>query len=190
MQTITYIFVNREKTIFDKLLGWLINAFEHGENFASHVAIQFEDLNGYGPCILEALSSGVVIAPYNKYDDTPKQYKLALELTDEEYSKFEDKAVEIILHKYRYSYKSVIIGGISDSLSRRLARVLAIIFKATKDDEMDCSENGTVLIQTIYPSINTDDDETDAQITPFRLFFKMLLANLSGNLKIIAIKKL
>jgi len=190
MQIITYIFVNKEKTLFDKILGWIINSFEHGENFASHVAIQFKDLKGNGPCILEALSSGVVLSPYDKYDSIPKQYDLYLELTDDEYSAFETKALEIIAHKYRYSYKSCIIGAVSDSISRHLAKFLAIILKATKDDEMDCSETGTTLIETIYPKINADDDETDAQITPFRLFVKMIIANLSKDLKIISIKKL
>ena len=31
-----------------------INAFEHGEIFAEHVAMQFDYLKGYGPCILRS----------------------------------------------------------------------------------------------------------------------------------------
>ena len=167
MQTVTFIFVNKEKTLFDKWLGWLITSFEHGEEFASHVAIQFDYLKGYGPCILEALSSGVVLSPVDKYDTIPKQCRITLNLTDKEYIALENRAIEIAEHKYSYSYKSVIIGGIADSFSRRLAKLLSVIFSAGKDNEMDCSETGTELVREVYNDIISDEKELEAQITPF-----------------------
>ena len=182
MQTVTFIFVNKEKTLFDKWLGWLITAFEHGEEFASHVAIQFDYLRGYGPCILEALSSGVVLSQFDKYDGIPKQCRITLNLTDEEYAALEAKAVEIAEHKYSYSYKSVIIGGIADSFSRRFAKLLSVLFNATKDNEMDCSETGTELVKQVYSAIVDEEKELGAQITPFRLYFKMAIAGLESKL--------
>ena len=182
MKSVTYIFVNKEKTLFDKWLGWLITAFEHGDDFASHVAIQFDYLNGYGPCIIEAIGRGVVISDYKKYVEVPKQCRIDIDLTDEEYAVLEAKVVEIVEHKYSYSFKSNLIGGIADSVSRRLAKVLAVLFRADKDNEMNCSETGTIILESVYPNIVTNEEASE--VTPFHLYIKMAIAGLEGKIHI------
>ena len=181
MNNVTFIFVNAGRTYTDRMVAWLINAFEHGETFAEHVAIQFDYLKGYGPCILEAIASGVVLSPYEKYDDVKKIYKITLDLTEEQYTALENKAVEIAEHKYSYGYKSCLIGGIADSFSRRLARLLAKITNAANDNQMDCSETGLNLLKAAFPDFLSEDDT--AQVTPFRLYMRLIIDIAEGDIK-------
>ena len=46
-----------------------------------------------------------MLSPYEKYDNVKKIYKITLDLTEEQYTALENKAVEIAEHKYSYGYK-------------------------------------------------------------------------------------
>jgi len=182
LKDVTFIFVNTKKTIFHRVVGWLINAFEHGSEFASHAAIQFDYLKGYGPVILEATGKGVLLTDYTKYDDDAAQCKITISLTDEQYTILEQKAIQIAEHKYTYSYKACIIGGIANSFSRQFAKLLAKILKADTDDQLNCSETGTELIRSVYTDFVTE--WADAQITPYDLYIQMIIYSVYGELTI------
>lgn len=189
MKEVTFIFVNRKTTLKHKILGWIIDAFEHGNDFASHVAIQFDYLKGYGPTILEALVPGVILSPHDKYDTDADQCRITISLTDDQYDAMEQKAIEIAEHKYIYSKKACIIGGIADSVSRRLARFLAKITNADNDDQLNCSETATELIRVkeVYPDFIKDC--ANSQITPYYLYIQMVIDAIYGNLVITKITK-
>lgn len=183
MKEITIFFVSKENDKYDTDLHWLIQAFEHGDNFASHVAVGFSYLKGYGPIILEALGKGVILSDIHKYDDTPKQCRFTIELTDDQYAAVEKKAIEIAEMKMTYSFKSVILGGIADSCSRRLANFLAKLVGADKDKEMDCSEVGSTLIKAAFgDTCFAGAGSSLSQITPWRLYVLLLQDNLMGNI--------
>lgn len=185
MKELTIIFVSKEEKQFDSDLHWLIQAFEHGDEFASHVAVSFDYLTGYGPVILEALGEGVVLSDIAKYDHTPKQCRLSIELTDEQYDAVKKKAVEIAELKMAYSFKSVLLGGIADTCSRRLANFLAKILRADVDKQMDCSEVGSTLVKAAFGDKTLVGASSSlSQITPWKLYVMLLQDNIMGNIHI------
>lgn len=185
MKSIDIIFVSKKETEVDDSVHWLIQAFEHGDEFASHVAIRFTYLKGYGPVILEALGEGVVLSPYGKYNNTPSQCRFTIELTDEQYERVQSKAIEIAEKKMVYSFKSVVLGGIADSISRRLSRFLSKLLGSDTDNQMDCSEVGSVLIKEAFGDKTLIGKNTSlSQITPWRLYILLLQDNIMGNINI------
>ena len=183
MKEVTFIFVNRQTTLMHRLFGIIINAFEHSTNDAmSHVAIQFDDLKGYGECILEATHIGVTTAEYTKYDNDKKQCRITIGLTDEQYAVLEAKALEIIDRKYKYSYKACIIGGIANSVSRTLGKFLARILKADTDSGMNCSETAMELIREPFKEFC--DSWADSEITPYDIYINLMINAVYGFIKI------
>lgn len=187
MQEITFIYVNNQTTLVHKAIGYIINAFEHGTDFASHVAIQFPYLKGYGPIILEAIGKGVILSDYQKYDNDKLQCRITLSLTDEQYAVVEKKAIEIAEHKYVYSYKACIIGGIANSFSRKFARLIAKLLKADKDEQLNCSETATNLSREVYPDFCKD--WAMSQITPYDHYIQTVIDSIENKFVITKVTK-
>jgi hypothetical protein len=182
MKEVTFIFVNTKRTLYHRILGWIINAFEHGDDFASHVAIEFEYLKGYGPIILEATGKGVNLVPSDKYDLDESQCRITLKMTNNQYLIMEQKAIEIAEHKYTYSYLSCLIGGIANSFSRKLATYLAKKLNLDTDEQLNCSEAGTKLVRSVYPDFCKD--WAGSQITPYDLYIQLIVNSVRKNLTI------
>ena len=188
MRYVTFIFVNTQKSLFNRCMGRLINAFQHSRvDFAPHVAIQFDYLKGYGPKILEDLPEGVVLSEYSKYRNDEKQCKITISLSEEEYDVLEQKAIEIAEHKYCYSFKAGIIGGIANSINRNFAKWLAGIMGSDTDDELNCSETATILIRMVRPQFIPN--LANSEITPYDIYIELIVGFVNGDFNIIKITK-
>lgn len=184
MQRIDFIFVNTERNLEQKIVGAIITGAEHGEDFTSHVAIRFPQLEEYGPKIVEALANGVVLSDYDKYTIDHKIGYITIEVEDDEYDAMVKCAIDIIKHKYSYGWKSVILGFVADNISRRLARLLAKLLRADTDDNMDCSETGTKILRVKIKDFCKN--ESGATITPEFFFKRLMMAGYEKKINIVA----